>query len=188
MKSDEPDQIDGILEQALSNYSKQEPRPGFEDRALQYVYAADARRRFVLPGWAFAAALAALLLILLPVARIHHDPTSDHFQASGRAELKPPAPDRLSMNLVSQAPASRERRQRAVSGVRALSLPRQQEFPAPSPITEEERELLLLAVSAPEEALKISTQQTQPEIAPIEVEGIDIKPLRIDGLQQGAGE
>jgi hypothetical protein len=200
MRSDERDQIDSILEQALSNYSNQEPRPGLEDRVVQHVFSAGARPWFVFPVWAFAAAAAALLLILAPIAWIYHHPTPATSQPAARAELKKPAPNPLSVDLATPPIARRERKRsrdregadnrsdRALHGgvqENVTKFPKQQEFPAPSPLTDEERALLALAARAPDEALSTSIDQAQPDIAPIEVKEIDIEPVRIDGLQQG---
>jgi hypothetical protein len=248
--SDGPDQIDSILEQALSNYSKQEPRPGFEDRVVKHVFDAGARQRFVFPVWVYALAAAAVIS-LVPVAWIYHHLTPAVSQlAIGRAQWAPPdkgvgpqgpkdapgsAPangDRKGMSNRSRPAKGNENQDHAgldhslalVTRKEALALggrrefgpsraqraprqgadgrpartfhgaglayvselPKQRQFPAPSPITDEERALLILAASAPDEALRISMDQAQPGIAPIKIETIHIKPLQIDGLQQGA--
>jgi len=203
MKSDEPGQIDSILEQALSNYSKQEPSPGLEDRVIKYVFSAGTGPRFVFPGWALSAAAAALLLILVPIGWIYHHLTPAVSQpASGRRTDEgvspqtrgsaPPSRD-LGPSRAQRAPrkgadSAPDRTFHGALPAYVSELPKQRQFPAPSPLTDEERALLVLANSAPDEALRISMDQAQPGVAPIEVKEIDIKQLRIDGLQQGAGE
>ena len=199
MKSEEPAEIDRILDRELLSYSKREPPPGLEDRVLQFVYsgragyAGRAKSWFGFPVWAVVAAVAALALILAPAVWIYSHRIATLPEQKALTKSKPLQPDRLPLELgrplIARRGSNPSRAQKAArKGPGANELPKQMQFPAPFPITGEERALLVLARSAPDEALRISRDQAQPDVAPIEVKEIDIRPLRIDGLQQGAGE
>ena len=203
MKNDESGEIGRILERALSNYSLQELPAGLEDRVLQYVFAAPAKprfwgeqmSRFVRPGPVFTAIAAALLLILVPISRFHHHSVPVASQVKPRAEWKAPAAgnvhlaDSASTKLESIETVAGTPLKRADAGsARGVSLPKQAKFPTPSPITDEERALLELARSAPDEAFRMTEDQAQPDIAPIQLEAMHISPLHIDSLQEGGVE
>jgi hypothetical protein len=170
------DELDNLIDSTLSGYSTAEPLAGLEQRVLNRVRAAEAsrrRRRFwtlaALAGPAFAA-LAILLLIRpgapppAPVARV----TAPAVRVAPESPAPPPAvsPEKPRPSVSGRAPVARPSPQR--------ELPKRNVFPTPAPVTPEERMLVELAVSHPQQLL------IQP-VEHIEIKPIEIAPLQADG-------
>jgi hypothetical protein len=167
------DDLDRLIDGALSDYSSAEPLAGLEERVLNRVRAAEAarRRRWL---WALAApALAAILIAILarpqpaPVARVAPPPARVETAAPSLPPLTPPAVVRQ----VASRPAAKIQRPPS-----PRALPKKDLFPTPSPLTSEERLLMAMAESHPHELLIRPVEE-------IEIKPIQIAPLRIDGGQ-----
>jgi hypothetical protein len=169
------DELNRLLDDALTTYSRREPQPGLEQRVLDAIRAAPPAPKFIFPRWAFAALAAACLLILAITLRLH------------RTSSPPPT----TWNLPAPAvPAQPQTAQRAPeykiakkSPGKHLSLPKRQEFPSPAPLTNEERALLAFVARAPAEAREVLMSAQQQSIEPIRIEQIHIQPLQTDSLQ-----
>lgn len=174
------DELDGMIDAALSGYS--EPAPpvaGLEQRVVQRIRRLEAgrrRSRRLLVGLALAAALlfAAVLLRTRPgsataieVARIQSPPAAAIGPVA--AEDAPPAP-----KLKSGVPVRRV--------AHRLTLPKQPQFPAPQPLTGEERALLAFVQRFPAEAQTVFAG-IQNRNSEIDVQPIQIPPLLSDGTQ-----
>lgn len=166
------DDLDKLIDVALSVYSRAEPLAGLEDRVVNRVRSAEVsrRRRW---HWALAVTvpvLAAILIVVFarqpqpaPVARVTPPPV--------RVEIAPPAPPRAAIQHVEQRPAPKIRRPRS-----PRVLPKKEMFPTLMPLTSEERLLVALAESYPHELLI-------PRVEEIEIRPIQIAPLQINGGQ-----
>jgi len=151
------DELDRILDEALASYARAEPRAGLPQRVMARVRS-DAKpswRRWLLLPVGAALVLSAIAVEMWP------------------GENPPPPP--LARLDVIKVP-------RVESGAAVIvkRAPRREPSPRPPTLTSEERALLAFARVAPEAALQL----TEPD-KPVEIEPIDIRPLKIDGLQTG---
>src|SRR5580704_5838024 len=64
MRSNQPDELDQFLEEALATYSRKEPPLGLEQRVLHRVHAAGVSHRVLLWRWALAIPVLASLLMV----------------------------------------------------------------------------------------------------------------------------
>ncbi len=170
MRSEERDPLDALLEEALPGYSGHEPHPGLEQRILNRVRAAGPAPRF--PRWVFAIPALAGLLVLAGIFWKREAPKVPRPEAAHTvAKISAPA-----VPPVKPEPARRTTR-------RHTRYPKQPVFPAPTPLTNEERALLALAAHAPKEAREALTQTRPRDPEPIRIEEIKIQPLQSDGLE-----
>lgn len=144
--------IDAIIERALTGYADATPLAGLEQRVLTRIGMAKApRRRFELWHGALAAGAVSLLLVVL----VWHRP----------AEVLPSIA-RSPPSFVSEKvdpPLVVHRRKRS---------PKVKPFPAVTPLTGEERALLALAQHQPAAAVQFSEW---PDIEPIQIQPLTIE-------------
>jgi len=137
------DDLDVLLDAALSTYANPQPSLGLTARILAATRAAAPLRQFPWMLWAIPA-IAALLavVILLPARHIYRDPLPSAVQLSGSTSTIPVAePSSVKTGQVREAPRSR-----ATAAVRAATpvpepLPKQKVFPTPAPLSPEEQAL-----------------------------------------------
>jgi len=164
MSNDEQDKIETLLDGALASYSRQEPRPGLERRVLDRIHA-HAAPRTAFPRWAWAIPVAACLLWAGILWTRHVAPparASVTHVAAARATAPPSAETPRAVN--------RPRKSKA--------LPKLPQFPAPAPVTNEERALLAFVTRAPKEAQEALMDAPQQSVEPIRIEAIEIQPLQ----------
>jgi hypothetical protein len=160
------DDKDRLLDEALKAYVSQEPWPGLEERVLNRVRSAPKRRRFVWLRFALPLAAAACLwLLFMP----RHEPAPPQTAAvvvepALVERVEPPPP------VVVHPKRALQKRPR---------YPKLDQFPAPAPLTEEERAFLRFVNAEPEVATAIAAQTHN--IEPIHIEAIEIKPLSNGG-------
>ena len=166
------EELDKLIDAALAGYSSTEPIDGLEARILRRVETArPARWR----GWEFQFALAgcavaALLLCIFAVRMLqpgaapapHASPAFAGLRETATLPSRPQAPPAKAVS------ATRRHR------VPPKGLPKNEQFPAPAPLTLEERALLAWARSAPAQAQEtLAALQTGAEdrvaIAPIQI-------------------
>ncbi len=167
MKSEPRDELDRILDGALSAYSTAEPLDGLEQRVLNRIGGVKApRRRFGF--WGFALAASAVLLIGIAVLETRSHPAPN--VAGSAAPAKHATETRVAAPV---RPAVR--RTRHVT--RKRGRPEQMVFPTPTPLTTEERALVAFVEQHPKEALVAFTDAPKRDIEPISIEPIQIPPL-----------
>lgn len=175
MGSNERDELDNLLDRALSSYSVQEPRWGLEERLLNRIRAAGAARRFAWLRWAVAIPALACLLVLMFTFRVERDSNSNTPQEVRTAAIPlDAAPDTLRTNPEIPKPVRR-------SGAKRLPFPKREQFPAPAPITDEERALMTFVARAPDEAREVLIEARKRDAEPIQIEEIQIEPLQSGG-------
>ncbi len=165
MKSDE---LDKILNGALSAYSLEEPRPGLESRVLHRIRGRHEFSSRWMP-WIFVApALASLLVI-----------------AFLRRETRLPDLPQIAVNipvvsfklpLLAKAAPKSEKLPRD-----SRALPKQKEFPTPAPLTDQERILLAVMRRPPNETRRVFAELHMLNAEPIQIEEIHIDPLQDRG-------
>jgi hypothetical protein len=174
--------IDNLLENALKEYGAAEPRAGLEDRVLARIQAeARAEGRQVRPrNWSWWPAAVACAVLLLSVAaaflgRNHHADTSaakSHAPAvfaprripekvSGKASQEVMA--KTSPHAWSDGrPFGKVRAGSRPSGRRGPAQPpRQDQFPSPRPLSEQEIMLARFVEQFPREAAMMARAQTK---------------------------
>ena len=155
MRDDARDEFDRRLDAALASYSNVEPPAGMEQRILARVRASGERRHFVWWHWAAAAipALACLLAV---------------FTYRDRPVIEPP---RVAMT-VPPAPVVSRPVVRRVLRTGPARLPKREVFPTPTPLSPEERALVMLVAQSPEKARELLTPVEPKPIEPIKIEPI----------------
>jgi len=199
MHDDKRDQfVDELLEASLGRYRGEEPRSGLEMRILAGLRTRERAARFRGLGWVLAACagiLAALVLTLhfvrtplrqptpraalrLPESGAHRAPLQGVTPPARVSHLQPGLRLRGSGGLV---PGLKEKPRTPKPGVRATKRPEQ--FPTPSPLTEQEKLLLAYLDKATKPDLIAGTNETNEapvsdlEIPRIKIAGLEIKPL-----------
>jgi hypothetical protein len=173
MRNDERDALDRLLDDALAAYSRQEPRPGLEQRVLNHIRAGSAVRRF---RWRRLAVTIPVAAGLLWVGVLWMRQSSTPERPPVTARVVAPAPPETP-RMASRPHATK--RLRAVARRRRI-LPKQPEFPAPVPVSNEERALLAFVEHSPKLARETLLDTRQQGIAPIRIEEIKIQPLQSD--------
>lgn len=167
MRSDEPDALDRVLDEALARYSSVEPLAGLEQRVLDRIRNGSAAPRFRFNRWLLAAGLAALAG-MLTLAILWNRPAPLPRQAVF-AKVRP-------QPVRGFEPALRPARQVRRYARRRVS--------RPAPLSPEERALLALVARAPDQARAALLDLARRSTEPIQVERIKIEPLRIDDEKQ----
>jgi len=153
MKDDARNEFDQRLDAALAEYASVEPPPGMEQRILARLRASEAKPRFV--WWRWAAAIPALACVV--AVSVYRD-------------APPVEPPRVTL-VTPSAPVLSPPAAKRVS--RPAPLPKREVFPTPSPLSAEERALLLLIAQSPEKARELLTPVEPEPIKPIEIEPIN---------------
>ena len=153
--------LESLLDDALASYSKQEPRPGLERRVLDRIHAT-APPRFVFPRWAWVVPAAACLL-WAGLVWTRHDATPQ------RAPVTHVATARVAAPALPEIPRSAKRVRKR------KGIPRLPQFPAPAPLSDEERALLAFVTRAPKEAQEGWIDTQRRGLDPIRIEAIQIQ-------------
>jgi hypothetical protein len=168
-------ELDRTIDSALAAYSEVEPLTGLEERVLYRVRLAEAGRRRVF-GWALVIAVAASVVIAAVVlwAPRHSEPKT--YVVGIPAVTWLPAP-------VAETPRIAPKRRAKSHALRKKPLPKEEQFPAPTPITTEERALLAFVGQHPDDAQQLLPQLQKRSEEPIDIQPIQILPLHSDGGQ-----
>jgi hypothetical protein len=168
------DELDRTIDSALAGYSDAELLAGLEERVLYRVRGAEAGRRRVF-GWAGVIAIALSVVMAVIVVRAPRHSESKMYVV-GIPAVKQPVPETEKPRVATT--------QRAKSHApRKRPLPKEERFPAALPITGEERALVAFVSQHPAEARQLFADPQNRSAAPIEIQPIQIPPLRSDGAQ-----
>lgn len=162
--------IDELLDAALALYGSEEPRPGLEARILAHVRANERASRGRAWAWGLAAASAVLLglAVALLAPRRHPAPVASAPRAvATRLRLSP-----IASTPIPGAPRGAAREIRSVK----VKPPPPEQFPAPEPLSDEER--LLVAYAS-----KIGRRPPGAWAALYRGEGLTVPQLEIRGLE-----
>jgi hypothetical protein len=163
-------ELDKILDDGLSSYSREEPRPGLEDRILNRVRAPRERRRFSWLRWAAAIpAVACVLSLAVTFLSTRHSVPKSRKPAPIISTA--PSPPIASADM---QPTVTKRRPKPVQS------PKREQFPTPRPLTAEERALLAFVARSPKQAEELLADAKSRTTEPIQIEEIRIEPLQKD--------
>jgi hypothetical protein len=190
----EHDDLDRLLDSALSTYAT--PEPGLEDRVLHSlasgsgIPSADQRPRLVRRWrpWAIAVPIAVALAFIFLLHPRRPAPPVNHAQQARQSQApsivtvpsepptarRSPAPARAVHHLYPQA-------SRASQVAITRTLPKLNIFPSPQPLSPEEQALVAVAAHAPEPVRKSLVDAQAQVDAPITISAIQIQPLQTPG-------
>ncbi len=194
------DDLDLLLDSALATYADPGPERGLEDRllaALQAAHGSGERRRwFDWPRLTWAVAVpVAICLLWVSLARVVHAPSTQSQvpsqpgpSLSSKAPTQPPAVTvrpsgakaqtnsaQISARLKS-CPVTKHACDVSADVANAAHLPKLDVFPAPQPLSAEERVLVAAINGSPaeREALAVSKR---PADVPLSIADLNIPPL-----------
>jgi hypothetical protein len=182
---------DELLDAALRQYGSVEPRAGLEQRVLAGVRAGEneATARWWRWQWVTVAVAAVLMIALgvyLAVPRenaarppeIANKPAMP--QPGNIAPAMPPEPvpaAPVPPREVAEAPKALPRRAVVAAVIVAPAHTKRDVFPAPAPISEQERVALHYAQRAPQEALLAAAAKANQPPTSLHIEEIQVAPL-----------
>jgi len=190
-KSGQDQELDNLLDAALASYAQPEPSPGLTPRILAAARDLDRRRTLRWLPWAIPALAAALFITIVlihrPAApRAPSQPAADLSASRGSAPAPPTAPGH---SVVETPPHLRPPQRvitRSIPTVVPMSpsLPRQDVFPTPVPLSREEQAVVALVNRDSPDSKALAQQITQPDaqgqpqpIEPLRIAAIHIPPL-----------
>jgi len=182
------DELDLLLESALTTYADPGPDSGLEQRILTRVSAGAAtrpRRHWLL--WAIALPAAACLLPLFLSTPKHRYPPSGHAAPAHPAQVAPlvaahtgaqpayhlEAPQRLAK------PARQTQAQPITLAAKPAPYPKLDVFPTPRPLTHAEQALAVFAVRAPEPERESLVKAQEQLEEPLHIAAIHIPLLEL---------
>lgn len=180
----ESDDLNSMIDSALTTYGDPGPDSGLEQRVLARVAAeaASSPLRRWLP-WAIALPVAACLLIfVISRLEISHSPDTHSTgvtQASEPAAARPvpqpalqPAPARR-----GESAARKSRPQSVAIAAKSAPLPKLDVFPTPQPLTPEEQALVAFVRQAPASEHQALLEEQEKKNEPLRIAAIHIPPL-----------
>lgn len=182
----ENDELDLLLDSALSTYADPGDNSGLEERILTRISTPATpapRRRWMV--WAIALpATACLLLFLFSGPRPTHPPISHAGQ-----EYRPQQPPVLDAHTESQSvphlqplpraktPTLKAHSRPVTLAANTIPLPKLDVFPTPRPLTAEERAVVSILLQAPEPELKALAEAQKQRDALLSIAAIHISQL-----------
>ncbi|MGD0729616.1 MAG: hypothetical protein ABR956_00025 [Terracidiphilus sp.] len=181
----ETDDLDLLLDSALSSYADPGPQTGLERRVLARVLGAHAvaeiapapRRRWLLGAFALPAT-AGLLLLVLSLPRATRPP-SHPVLGSGQSQTSQIASAHANWQPAqrSKAPLLHVPPRAVVFAIGSAPLPKLDVFPTPQPLTPEEQAAAISTFQIPATEFRAVIVAQKQEDAPLSIAAIDIQPL-----------
>jgi hypothetical protein len=179
-------EFESLLDRALSSYCDALPSAALEQRVLNRIRATNHQRRSF-TRWPWAAALVVSVLALIAVTvRLQHrpvthseKPVSNPETISRRASSETKPGPSAAYRRFLHIPAAAEPSVRRLATARGL--PKQEQFPRPSPLSDEERLLLAFVKRDPSGAVRAFADLEKRAGDPLEIQAVEIKPLQADG-------
>ena len=149
--------LDEMLDSLLADYSSAEPRPGFETRILATVRSQRRRRKLTF-GWIFAGGLAIASAVI--AITLNHQMTLPEPPAIVTATTSVPAIVRPATEVVRSA--TRNTRPASQALTQEVAEVKQEVFPSPTPLTEQEKLLLQYLRATPREEVVAQSHPDKP--------------------------
>jgi len=159
-KQEKDQHLDEMLDSLLASYSNAEPRPGMETRILANLSARQKSRKLGF-AWLWVSAGAAAVVVIMMAILFNH---STVLPKSPVIAGPVPAPKIKSTPAVSSVPlgASIKARVPTVQERVIETDVRQEVFPSPSPLSEQEKLLLLYLRATPRDAAVALSRSDEP--------------------------
>lgn len=174
--------LDELLDFALNEYSRAEPRSGLENRILATLSSkAQQESRWSWNRWQLWTAAAAVACVVVAVLAINHKQHSAPLVVPGQTIAKSTASN--SVATVSQTESApqvrkitRRKQQRLLAGTPApvIAAVKQPVFPSPSPLSDQERLLFAYLKRTPYQEL---VQNSKPDEPKLEIEMNQVAPF-----------
>jgi len=186
----ERDELDRLIDSELARYA--EPREGLEQRVLARVSAEGSKRVWALNRWqywALAGVAAALIItmVVVPLSRNAHRETaaitaratapdrgSDAIAKSSDPESHIPAPH---LRQGAKTADNAMRKTKSVPLRLPVQRPKLDVFPAPQPLSAQERALAELTTRLPKAERQRLFRDNEIQGAPLEISAIKISPI-----------
>jgi len=162
--NDEKKFVDKLLDAGLARYSAAEPRPGLEQRLLAGLKQQPRPSRWLDWRWAGALATAAVVLVIV-IFFFRQPPAPELPTQTATSSPAPVAPASATLSPEAvRPPVAKTTVRRAAPRIEQAraETPRLETFPAPAPLSEQERLLLLFTRQAPQEASLMAQARNQP--------------------------
>jgi hypothetical protein len=171
-------ELDDLIDAALPSYSSAEPQPGLEHRILSDALAEPQPKRSLAWAWALAVPAAVCLLVFLFLVG-RHNPYRSTLEATATTAPATAAPSPRQTPAMDSFPSPRKRsiphKLSTQPSTTRETLPKEEVFPSPSPLTAEERAAIALARDPAQMPRPIDTAGV--EIDPIHIAELQIKPI-----------
>jgi hypothetical protein len=157
------DTLDEVLNAAFERYGAAEPRPGLEGRILANLRAAGSASRRNRLWWPIAVACAAMFLIVATSLLVH-------IKRTAPSVARVIATPNFSPQIEPTPYAAAESKERIATGIRHVNAStkqpanhgvRQEQFPSPQPLSEQEKLLALYVEQFHREAILMARAQTE---------------------------
>lgn len=182
--------VNDLLDSALAQQRRAEPRAGFEGRILERVRVARRMRAGSRKRWLVVptvAAAAAVLIAAIYLARRPHSPAVQTPQARNAVSAPEPSETLTANSGTTPKPAiattvveprrTVHRERKTTHRVEAHHWPSQ--FPTPAPLTPEEKALVQYVRETPPQVLAASLSRAQSLNQPVKIKPLVIAPLEI---------
>lgn len=180
------EKLDRLLDSALRGYSAAEPRPGLEQRVIASLRSAPEESRF---GWLSWAAVAAACLAVVAAVLIAYRPSPQPGIANKVPQASVAAPPVAPVvSAETQQPRRTVRpRPRTVAARSPRAIPVQRPILS-GPLSQEERALMAFVRVAPETAIAVAKQQSEPDrpatVSQVQVPRLEVQPVEVAPLEK----
>jgi len=172
-------ELDQLIDAALTSYSATKAQPGLEQRILANALTESPRRSRFAWAWALAVPTAACLLLFLFFAG-RHNSHRNTLEATATTDPETAVTSPRQTSAMDSFPSPQKRSIPGTVSAKPLivrqTLPREEVFPSPSPLTAEERAAIAL-VRDPAPMLQQTDVAARVEITPIHIAELQIKPI-----------
>jgi hypothetical protein len=185
----EDEQFEGLLNDSLKELREAEPRTGLEGRVLAATRVAGRDRRVGWWNWAAVAVMVTLIVLGFAVRRGSKNDVVEIHPARTAPEMPkslPPRKDAEERGILRSGPMAgppksfKRRRNPVVAPVQQVeSASSKVPFPAPAPLSEQEKALVLLAQNHPQVVRSVGIDSTSDK--PLAIPKIKIEPIAVSG-------
>jgi hypothetical protein len=190
MLADERDELDHILNQALSAY-RAEPMLGIEARIIRRVRSeGHPTQRTAVAASFWGRAIGIGLTVAVVAAGVFLSRNHGEKPAKPKQTIAERPSNRVDAAVEATPPAGVNRDNRDIEGSikvrsRRSALPKLDVFPTPRSLTAQELALVKMASAVSPKATAQSEKTDTAQLEPIQIEALAIKPLLIGGDEEG---
>ena len=182
----EDNEFDGLLNETLKEVAKAEPRMGLEGRVFANIRSDGREEKTVWWKWAAVAAMVILIVLGLAVRR----GTKSDVVAVRPAKAVPetpkavtPQPNVASQDVASASDSAKRIKRREGSKARPVQKVESEtakvSFPAPAPMNDQEKALVMLAQNHPQVLRSVAIDSDSDE--PLAIPKLKIDPIKVSG-------